>query len=90
MLMAHPAVLRDLVERYETLRAHHAEQGTDASRRRLEDVTYTLCVSTGTRRPEDALAVARQQLATTPHAADTLRQMKDAAPTAGTEVRLTA
>ncbi|MEN2416794.1 DUF5133 domain-containing protein [Streptomyces rimosus] len=90
MLMAHPAVLRDLVERYETARAHHAEQGTDASRRRLEDVTYTLCVSTGTRRPEDALAVARQQLATAPRAADTVRRVKNAAPVAGTEVQLTA
>ncbi|KOG53561.1 hypothetical protein ADK76_27425 [Streptomyces griseoflavus] len=90
MLMAHPAVLRDLVERYETARAHHAEQGTDASRRRLEDVTYTLCVSTGTRRPEDALAVARQQLATAPRVADTVRRVKDAAPASGADVQLTA
>ncbi|WP_324607971.1 DUF5133 domain-containing protein [Streptomyces rimosus] len=88
--MAHPAVLRDLVQRYETLRTHHAEQGTDASRRQLEDVTYTLCVSTGTRRPEDALAVARQQLATAPRMADATRRTKGAAPAAGTEVQLTA
>ncbi|KOT89434.1 hypothetical protein ADK86_29485 [Streptomyces sp. NRRL F-5755] len=88
--MAHPAVLRDLVERYETARAHHAEQGTDASRRRLEDVTYTLCVSTGTRRPEDALAAARQQLATAPRVADATHRVKDAAPASGADVQLTA
>lgn len=61
--MAHPAILRNLVEQFQALRALHAEKGTPESRRRLEDVTYTLCVSTGTRTAEGALAAAREQLA---------------------------
>ncbi|MEV5597212.1 DUF5133 domain-containing protein [Streptomyces sp. NPDC052496] len=93
MLMAHPAILRDLVEQYETLRALHAEQGTPASRQRLEDVSYTLCISTGTRRTEDALAVARRQLAAAPEVTDASRRLEetaDAAPAAASDVRLTA
>ncbi|MGW6742647.1 DUF5133 domain-containing protein [Streptomyces sp. NPDC055025] len=62
MLMAHPAILRNLVEQYETLKALHAEQGSSGTRRRLEDITYTLCVSTGTRTPAEALAAAEQRL----------------------------
>ncbi|WP_443078826.1 DUF5133 domain-containing protein [Streptomyces sp. NBC_01497] len=61
--MAHPAILRNLVEQFQTLRLLHAEKGTPESRRRLEDVTYTLCVSTGTRTPEEALTRAHEQLA---------------------------
>ncbi|MEV6653457.1 DUF5133 domain-containing protein [Streptomyces sp. NPDC051219] len=62
MLMAHPLVLRNLVDRYKALRKLHAEQRTAESRRELEDVTYTLCVSTGTRTAEAALAAAEAQL----------------------------
>ncbi|WP_329243781.1 DUF5133 domain-containing protein [Streptomyces sp. NBC_01478] len=62
MLMAHPAVLKDLVERYETLRALHAENGSPATRRRMDDVAYTLCVSTGTQDVDVALVAARHQL----------------------------
>jgi hypothetical protein len=54
MLMARPALLRELVERYETLRAQSAS---------TDDVVYTLCVLTGTRRAADALAAARATLA---------------------------
>ncbi|GCD32963.1 DUF5133 domain-containing protein [Streptomyces chrestomyceticus JCM 4735] len=90
MLTAHPAILRDLVEQYETLRILHAEEGTPASRQRLEDVSYTLCVSTGTRRVEEALAVARRQLAAAPRVTDASHRIEDAAPAAGTDVRLTA
>ncbi|MBP0460201.1 DUF5133 domain-containing protein [Streptomyces montanisoli] len=64
MLMAHPAILRNLVEQFQTLRLLHAERGTPETRQRLEDVTYTLCVSTGTRTPEAALMAAREHLAT--------------------------
>ncbi|MEU1023508.1 DUF5133 domain-containing protein [Streptomyces sp. NPDC005904] len=32
MLMAHPVVLKDLVEQYETLRALHAEDGSAEAR----------------------------------------------------------
>ncbi|MGC9478678.1 DUF5133 domain-containing protein [Streptomyces sp. WG4] len=61
MLMAHPAVLKNLVEQYEALRALHADSGEEA-RRRLDDVTYTLCVSTGTRDIASALIAARHQM----------------------------
>lgn len=41
MLMTHPAVLKDLVEQYETLRALHAEKGSPSVRQRREGVAYT-------------------------------------------------
>ncbi|MEJ1199685.1 MULTISPECIES: DUF5133 domain-containing protein [unclassified Streptomyces] len=62
MLLAHPAVLKNLIEQYETLRALHAENGTQEARRRMEDVAYTLCVSTGTRDVDAALVAARHRL----------------------------
>ncbi|MFE0792395.1 DUF5133 domain-containing protein [Streptomyces mutabilis] len=62
MLLAHPAVLKNLIEQYETLRALHAEDGTEEARRRMDDVAYTLCVSTGTRDIDTALVAARHQL----------------------------
>ncbi|MFH8797008.1 DUF5133 domain-containing protein [Streptomyces sp. NPDC017941] len=62
MLMAHPVVLKNLVEQYETLRALHAEKGTDQARQRMNDVAYTLCVSTGTRDIDTALIAARHRL----------------------------
>ncbi|MGW0497501.1 DUF5133 domain-containing protein [Streptomyces sp. NPDC003007] len=63
MLMANPAVLQKLVEQYETLALLHAEAGGAEARQRMEDVAYTLCVSTGTQDVVSALAVARQRLA---------------------------
>lgn len=62
MLLAHPVMLKNLIEQYETLRALHAEDGTEEARRRMEDVAYTLCVSTGTRDVDTALVAARHQL----------------------------
>jgi hypothetical protein len=62
MLMAHPAVLADLLTQYETLQARNAEDGSPEARRRLDDVTYTLCVATGTREIEAALTAARRRL----------------------------
>ncbi|AYN43083.1 DUF5133 domain-containing protein [Streptomyces dangxiongensis] len=62
MLMAHPAVLNNLIEQYETLRLLHAEEGSPEVRRRMDDVAYTLCVSTGTRDIDTALVAARHQL----------------------------
>jgi Protein of unknown function (DUF5133) len=71
MLLAHPAVLRDLVEEYDALAALHGGTGansangandSDGTRRRLDDVAYTLCVSTGTRDVATALATARPRL----------------------------
>ncbi|MFI0720377.1 DUF5133 domain-containing protein [Streptomyces sp. NPDC021224] len=62
MLMAHPTVLRNLVERYELLASV-----TDATDPRiagqLRDTAYTLCVSTGTRDVTDALSAARAHIA---------------------------
>lgn len=60
--MAHPAVLRNLVEQYVTLRTLHAENGGTEVRRRLDDVAYTLCVSTGTKDVDTALIAARHRL----------------------------
>ncbi|MGW0500807.1 DUF5133 domain-containing protein [Streptomyces sp. NPDC003007] len=62
MLMANPAVLRNLVEQYEALAALHAQDGGPQTGQRMEDVAYTLCVSTGTRDVGSALAAAREQL----------------------------
>lgn len=62
MLMAHPAVLRNLVEQYDALRILHAEDGSPGVRRRMDDMAYTLCVSTGTRDIDAALIAARHQL----------------------------
>ncbi|MCZ4119973.1 DUF5133 domain-containing protein [Streptomyces sp. H39-S7] len=61
MLMPHPATLQRLINRYEELRALEAAgAATSEDRRRLEDTTYTLCVSTGTRNIGDALRVAHR------------------------------
>ncbi|MCX5265607.1 DUF5133 domain-containing protein [Streptomyces sp. NBC_00199] len=62
MLMAHPAVLMNLIEQYEALRVLHAENGSEQARQRMDDVAYTLCVSTGTRDIDAALIAARHQL----------------------------
>ncbi|MGP4051892.1 DUF5133 domain-containing protein [Streptomyces sp. 2A115] len=62
-VVAHPSILRELVERCETLSRHAASDGSPEVARRLEDATYTLCVVTGTRQLDTALSVARGQLA---------------------------
>lgn len=62
MLMAHPAVLRNLIEQHDALRILHAEDGSPEARRRMDDVAYTLCVSTGTRDIDAAIIAARHQL----------------------------
>ncbi|MFG2396030.1 DUF5133 domain-containing protein [Streptomyces lydicus] len=62
MLKPHPAILRDLVKQYEELRAQNPERSSTETRRRAEDLSYTLCVSTGTRTVEAALAFAAEQL----------------------------
>ncbi len=60
--MAHPAVLRNLIEQYETLKVLQAENGGEEVRRRMDDLAYTLCVSTGTRDVDAALIAARHRL----------------------------
>lgn len=63
MLMAHPAVLRNLLERYEGL---EALAGTEAAgphiHRQMQDTAYTLCVSTGTRDIDEAVSAARERI----------------------------
>lgn len=87
MLMAHPVVLRKLVEEYRALEVLRARNGSPECRRRLEDVSYTLCVSTGTRTVRDALRAAERRL-------DDLlvERMEQPVPdgSSGTAVRLTA
>lgn len=60
MITAHPSLLRDLVERCETLTRRLATHPSADTARRLEDAAYTLCVVTGTRQLDTALFVARQ------------------------------
>lgn len=67
MLIPHPAVLRRLVHEYEAALAEEDERGGPASPR-LQDLAYTLCVSTGTRNVGRALEAAQRLLAATPPA----------------------
>ncbi|MFF9768595.1 DUF5133 domain-containing protein [Streptomyces sp. NPDC014636] len=62
MLMAHPAVLKDLIAQYEALTLLGAEESTPQARQRLADISYTLCVATGTRDVDMALIAARHRL----------------------------
>ncbi|MGY0021871.1 DUF5133 domain-containing protein [Streptomyces sp. cg35] len=62
MLLAHPTLLADLIRQYEALIALDADAGGAEARRRLDDVTYTLCVATGTRDIDTALVAARHRL----------------------------
>ncbi|MFM9499938.1 DUF5133 domain-containing protein [Streptomyces galilaeus] len=63
MITAHPPLLRELIERCETLRRHLAADNSPETTRRLEDAAYTLCVITATRQLDTALFVARRQIA---------------------------
>ncbi|MGB8945090.1 MAG: DUF5133 domain-containing protein [Streptomyces sp.] len=63
MLRPHPTFLHTLLETYASLLDLRAREDSAEVRRRLDDVSYTLCVSTGTRTPEAAVARARAQLA---------------------------
>jgi hypothetical protein len=62
VLMAHPAVLRNLVEQYAVLQLLHAEAGGPEVRQRMDDVAYTLCIATGTRDVHAALIAAQHRL----------------------------
>jgi hypothetical protein len=86
MLMAHPAILRSLLQRYEALETL-TQDGTDDAQvhRQLQDTAYTLCVSTGTRDVESALKAARDVLERSFAAADpTLRPAPVTGATAAT------
>ncbi|MFJ6698220.1 DUF5133 domain-containing protein [Streptomyces sp. NPDC091272] len=65
MLVPDPKVLRTLLTRYAETRFAHAQNPTSQTRQALDDVTYTLCVTTSTSGIEAALATADALLAQT-------------------------
>ncbi|WEO93082.1 DUF5133 domain-containing protein [Streptomyces sp. FXJ1.172] len=62
MLMPHPTTLRRLVKEYEALIATKALADDVSVGTRLQDLAYTLCVSTGTQEVSHALRVAQDYL----------------------------
>ncbi|MDA5282705.1 DUF5133 domain-containing protein [Streptomyces sp. NPDC054904] len=62
MLMAHPAVLPGLVDRYWALAVLDAAEEGSPVRREIEAVERALCVATGTGDIHAALIAARHQL----------------------------
>ncbi|MFJ3575968.1 DUF5133 domain-containing protein [Streptomyces rubiginosohelvolus] len=64
MLIPRPETLRSLLARYNELQLAHSQDSAAALRRSLQDVSYTLCVTTGTRTIQDALLVAERILRT--------------------------
>ncbi|WP_338015584.1 DUF5133 domain-containing protein [Streptomyces sp. CB03234] len=58
-----PRYVRTLLARYASARIALAEKSEPAWQRELDDVTYTLCVVTGSRSIADALAAADALLA---------------------------
>ncbi|MBK6047484.1 DUF5133 domain-containing protein [Streptomyces sp. MBT55] len=58
MLTPSPDAMRTLLARYNDLQLRHSQDSDYELQRSLEDVTYTLCVSTGTRTVHDALLAA--------------------------------
>ncbi|MEU6278174.1 DUF5133 domain-containing protein [Streptomyces populi] len=63
MLVPDPKVVRRLLTRYAALKIAYAEKETLETARGLEDVTYTLCVMTGTTTVHDAVVAADALLA---------------------------
>ncbi|MER5890839.1 DUF5133 domain-containing protein [Streptomyces sp. NPDC001941] len=61
--------LRRVLARFDRARTAHEGCPSPASSRSLDDATYTLCVMTGTRTAEEAVAVADELLARRPSAA---------------------
>ncbi|MEV6742424.1 DUF5133 domain-containing protein [Streptomyces sp. NPDC051104] len=58
MLVPDPKAVRRLLTRYASLRIALAERETPELARELADVSYTLCVMTGTKDVRDAVAAA--------------------------------
>ncbi|WP_256097062.1 DUF5133 domain-containing protein [Streptomyces agglomeratus] len=61
--MPEPRYVRNLLARYASARIALAEKYEPKWQRELDDVSYTLCVVTGTRLVADALAAADDILA---------------------------
>jgi len=79
VLVPDPKVVRRLLTRYAALKIAYAEKETPETARSLEDVTYTLCVMTGTTGVRDAVAAADALLV----AAEQRRDARQAASLAG-------
>ncbi|MFD8565638.1 DUF5133 domain-containing protein [Streptomyces sp. NPDC057694] len=58
MLMPDATFVRTLLSRYADLQMRHCERPSQELGWQLDDVTYTLCVCTGTRTIREALAAA--------------------------------
>ncbi|XMN09162.1 DUF5133 domain-containing protein [Streptomyces griseobrunneus] len=70
MPLPRPDRVRTLLARYYELQLEHSQEPPYELQRSLEDVTYTLCVTTtGTRTVQDALLAAEAVLRTAPAAA---------------------
>ncbi|MGW5327036.1 DUF5133 domain-containing protein [Streptomyces sp. NPDC004014] len=63
MLLPAEKELRSVLARFAEARFRHDLQPTGRSSRELEDTSYTLCVMTGTRTIDEALAAADALLA---------------------------
>ncbi|OON82770.1 DUF5133 domain-containing protein [Streptomyces tsukubensis] len=63
MITPQPQILRALLARYADARIMQFENDTAANRSVLDDIAYTLCVTTGTCGIEEALATADDFLA---------------------------
>ncbi|MEU8591618.1 DUF5133 domain-containing protein [Streptomyces sp. NPDC048664] len=62
MLLPTEKELRSVLARFADVRIRHDLQPTGQTSRELEDITYTLCVMTGTQTTDQALAAADAQL----------------------------
>ncbi|MFD3973435.1 DUF5133 domain-containing protein [Streptomyces cyaneofuscatus] len=56
--MPRPETVRSLLARYNELQLEHSQDSVAELSRSLEDVSYTLCITTGTRTIQDALMAA--------------------------------
>ncbi|MFF3615115.1 DUF5133 domain-containing protein [Streptomyces sp. NPDC002580] len=73
MLVPDPKVVRRLLTRYAALKIAYAERETAETARELEDVTYTLCVMTGTIGVREAVMAADAMLVTAGNLRDAQR-----------------
>ncbi|MFF2226076.1 DUF5133 domain-containing protein [Streptomyces globisporus] len=62
--MPRPETVRSLLASYNELQLEHSQDSATGLSRSLEDVSYTLCVTTGTRTIQDALLTAERILRT--------------------------
>ncbi|MGY0021649.1 DUF5133 domain-containing protein [Streptomyces sp. cg35] len=62
MLNPDPMFIRTLLSRYADVQLRFSERATQELQWQLDDITYTLCVSTGTQSVRDALAAADRVL----------------------------